>query len=160
MTRPDLADKIESVVVIAGRHSVNEQFYFGTEQLAGPNKAPFRDLNFDVDPNSFRALLQSTVQVVLVGVEVARKLWLYDTDLKKFKNKGSADVKYMASVSDQWLGLWKSFGNELDDSLQPILDKKGNEIPIHGFNPFDLLASSYVINPDQFLAEKDLLKSF
>ncbi|MDG1334114.1 MAG: nucleoside hydrolase [Crocinitomicaceae bacterium] len=154
LLHPELAEKIESVIVIAGRYSVDQQFYFGTKQLCDDTKAPFRDLNFDVDPESFRALLQSTVKVVLVGVEVARKLWISKNDLNNFEEHGSPDVAYMASVSDQWLGLWRSFGNEIDDNLKPILNDEGEQIPVNGFNPFDLLAGAYAINPDWFVAEE------
>jgi hypothetical protein len=60
----------------------------------------------------------------------------------------------MASVSSGWLNLWEGFGNEIDDSLQPILNADKEKIPVHGFNPFDLLAASYAINPDWFIAEE------
>jgi inosine-uridine nucleoside N-ribohydrolase len=153
LLHPELEDKIESVIVIAGRYSVDQLFYFGTKQISD-GKAPFRDLNFDVNPDAFRALLQRSVKVVLVGVEVARKLWLYDTDLKNFQDQGSSDIAYMAAVSSGWLKLWKGFGNEIDDSLQPILNSDKEKIPVHGFNPFDLLAASYAINPDWFIAEE------
>ena len=63
---PELIDKIESVVVVAGRYDHTQQFKFGTNP-----GGIFRDLNFDVDPAAFYVLLNAPVKTVLAGVEVA-----------------------------------------------------------------------------------------
>ena len=134
----DLVDKIESVVVVAGRYSYTQQFKFGTNP-----GGIFRDLNFDVDPVAFYTLLNAPVKTVLAGVEVAQTMWIYDTDLDLFKKDGTADIAYMAEQSAGWLALWESFGNEIDHP----------EVPIHGFHPFDLFAGGFIIDPDWFEGE-------
>lgn len=135
---PELTDKIESVVVVAGRYSSTQQFKFGTNP-----GGIFRDLNFDVDPAAFYVLLNAPVKTVLAGVEVAQTMWIYDTDLVKFKKKGTPDIQYMAEESTDWLKLWESFGNEINNP----------KVPIHGFYPFDLFAGGFIINPDWFTGE-------
>ncbi len=135
---PELTDKIESVVVVAGRYDHTQQFKFGTNP-----GGIFRDLNFDVDPAAFYVLLNAPVKTVLAGVEVAQTMWLYASDLALFKKKGTPDIKYMSEQSADWLALWESFGNEIDHP----------EVPIHGFHPFDLFAGGFIIDPDWFKGE-------
>ncbi|MCE7996392.1 MAG: hypothetical protein HEP71_30720 [Roseivirga sp.] len=135
---PELTDKIESVVVVAGRYDHTQQFKFGTNP-----GGIFRDLNFDVDPAAFYVLLNAPVKTVLAGVEVSQTMWIYKSDLDLFKKKGSTDIQYMAEQSADWLALWESFGNEINHP----------KIPIHGFHPFDLFAGGFIINPDWFKGE-------
>lgn len=135
---PELTDKIASVVAVAGRYDHTQQFKFGTNP-----GGIFRDLNFDVDPDAFYVLLNAPVKTVLAGVEVSETMWIYDTDLALFKKKGSPDIQYMATESADWLALWESFGNEINDP----------KVPIHGFHPFDLFAGGFIINPDWFKGE-------
>ncbi len=148
LLNPELAEKIETIIVVAGRNSTRQRFYFGTEQAV-----PFPDLNFDNDVDAFRVLLQSNIgALVLAGVEVSRQLWIMEEDLEHFKSSPDPDIRYMAEQSADWLSLWRSFGNEVDNEGRPIL-ADGKQVPVNGFNPYDVLAASYAIGPDWFIGK-------
>lgn len=135
---PQYIDKIESIIVVAGRNSEQQEFKFGTN-----DGGIFRDLNFDVDPIAFNVLLNAPVKIVFAGVEVAKTMWIYEEDMDNFIANGEPDIQYMAKSSYDWLALWQSFGNEVDTP----------SVPIHGFNPFDLFAGAFAINSDWFIGE-------
>ena len=58
LLHPELKSQIESVVLVAGRRSPDQHFKVGPD-----HEPPFPDLNFDLDPNAFRILLQSGIRV-------------------------------------------------------------------------------------------------
>ncbi|MBI9092635.1 MAG: nucleoside hydrolase [Desulfobacterium sp.] len=126
LLHPDLVSRIDQVILVAGRS--NEDSHF----IAGPKQnTPFRDLNFDLDPDAFRILLESDVPLVLMPFEVAHKVWITEKQLNLL---GSHDGvgKYLKRQSMPWYDHWvENFGTR-------------------GFNPFDVLAAGFAINPNIF----------
>ncbi|WP_325893441.1 nucleoside hydrolase [Grimontia sp. NTOU-MAR1] len=128
--RPDLAGKIEKVVAVAGRESVDEIFKSGTFQLK-----PFRDLNFEFDTAAFEAVLKSGVPVVLVPFGVCKKVWVDFEDLAKLRKQGPMG-SFLARHAMGWWAEWEIiFGAR------------------QGFNPFDMVAAAYVLSPSWFTQE-------
>lgn len=125
LLRPDLATQIESVVLVAGRRSIDDHF-----RVSERHDPAFPDLNFDLDPNAFRILLQSTVPVVLLPFEISYKTWINQADLDQVASFGEVG-QYLAKHSQEWLDLWQDFGCE-------------------AFNPFDILASAYLVDESGF----------
>lgn len=125
LLRPDLVVQIESVVLVAGRRSLEDHF-----RVSPQHEPPFPDLNFDLDPNAFRVLIQSNVSMVLLPFEISHKTWINQTDLDQVSQYGEVG-KYLAEESQNWLDLWRDFGCE-------------------AFNPFDILASAYLVDESGF----------
>ncbi|MEM6343345.1 MAG: nucleoside hydrolase [Bacteroidota bacterium] len=129
LLRPDLVSQIESVVLVAGRRSVDDHFRVSPE-----HEPPFPDLNFDLDPNAFRILIQSQVPMVLLPFEISHKTWINQADLDQVAKFGEVG-KYLAENSQNWLDLWQAFG-------------------CSAFNPFDILASAYLVDEKGFEFEE------
>lgn len=125
LLRPDLASRIESVVLVAGRRSLEDHF-----RVSEQHDPAFPDLNFDLDPNAFRILLQSTVPIVLLPFEISHKIWINQADLDQVATFGDVG-QYLAENSQNWLDLWQEFG-------------------CNAFNPFDILASAYMVDESGF----------
>jgi pyrimidine-specific ribonucleoside hydrolase len=122
-THPELSDRIEAIVAVAGRRP-QQRFVTGTKK-----QAPFRDLNFELDAPGFQALLDANVQIVLAPWEVSSKVWLQEDDLKQLA-AGKPSAQWLASPGRDWLKMWQEqFGAD-------------------GFNPFDTLAVAYVTAPE------------
>lgn len=126
---PDLASQIKSVVLVAGRRSIDHHF-----KASESHDPPFADLNFDLDPNAFRVLLQHDIKVVLHPFEISHKVWFGKEELDRLEASGKAG-KYLADRSQNWLKQWSIWG----------ADK---------YNPFDLLASAYLISEEGFQYEE------
>lgn len=135
LTRPDLLPNVEQIVIVAGRYGLDDRFVFGND----PSRV-FRDLNFDVDPMASIALLGASVPIVLAGVQVARSMWLNNSDLDEFRALSGSPVAWMAEQTDGWINnVWKN------------LDKpKFGQPKIDGFHPFDLFAAGWIICPQLF----------
>ncbi|GAK82603.1 ThiJ/PfpI family protein [Vibrio ponticus] len=127
---PELASNIEQIVLVAGRSSTQQSF------IAGPKQAtPFHDLNFDLDPDAFRIILESGIPVVLTPFELAHKVWLTAEDIAELGEHAGVR-QYLAQHTQPWLEMWQTeFGTE-------------------GFNPFDALAAGFIVNPNQFKFEQ------
>lgn len=126
---PELETRIEELVVVAGRRSVEEHFYSGHHQ-----PKPFRDLNFEFDPRAFTILLESKVELTLVPFETCHQIWIHSEDLVRI-GKANKVGRYLAEHSIGWLTEWTViFG-------------------ANGFNPFDLVAAGYIIRPDFFSSQ-------
>ncbi len=118
---PELVKNIEQVIAVAGRRP-------GQQFIAGPKqKTPFRDFNFELDPEAFRVLLVSAVPLVLAPWEISSKVWITreDVQLAAKTNRGMA---WILPAAEDWLAMWS------------------REFGAPGFNPFDALAIGYVIN--------------
>jgi len=123
---PDAAGQIDEIVLVAGRRSLDQHFISGHWQ-----PEPFRDLNFEYDPQAFEVLLQSEVPVTLVPYETCSQVWIRPKDLLTLE-KANQVGKFLAKHSTGWLAEWEiAFG-------------------ANGFNPFDLVAAGYVIAPEHF----------
>lgn len=114
---PELRHRIERVIAVAGRRP---QQHFRT----GSAKKPFRDFNFEMDPDAFNLLLQSGVPLVLAPWEISSQVWITKADLATLP---VPDWLLRASVD--WLSMWK------------------REFGVDGFNPFDTLAVAFVTSP-------------
>lgn len=130
---PELASQIKSVVLVAGRRSIDHHF-----KASESHDPPFPDLNFDLDPDAFRILLQHDIKVVLHPFEISHKVWFGKEELDRLEASGEAG-KYLADRSHNWLEQWSSWGAEK-------------------YNPFDLLASAYLISDEGFQYEELAVK--
>jgi pyrimidine-specific ribonucleoside hydrolase len=127
---PKLASRIRTVVLVAGRRQVKQHFIVGMQHYP-----PFADLNFDLDNHAVRVLIQSGVPIVLHPFEISHKVWITAEDLDQLA-QGDEAAAYLAKHSRAWLQQWQPYG-------------------CTGFNPFDVLASAFLVEPDGF--EWDLL---
>lgn len=126
---PELKTQIKEVVLVAGRRSPTSYFEIGKTEI---KHAP--DLNFDLDNNAFRVFLQNDIPIVLCPFEISNKVWITQDDLKSL-SEGDPANQWMARKSQPWLEQWTSIGED-------------------GFNPFDVLASHYLIAPEDIIYEK------
>lgn len=125
---PELKSQIVEVVLVAGRRKPTDYFKIGNKG----NHA--RDLNFDLDNDAFRIMFEYQVPVVLCPFEISSMVWISQADLKTLKN-GKAGNEWLAKASQAWLEQWLAQG-------------------AHGFNPFDVLASHYIIAPEDLISER------
>lgn len=146
---PELAPRIERLVAMTGsRRTPEEEFWAGPSQ-----QTPFTALNFDVDVDAWRVILSSEVPLTLVPFEVCHKVWFtaehvealashavqaeYDNQANKVEHAGKCGAA--ASYLVPHLRTWERFWVESFESP--------------GFNPFDALASGYLLWPEQFRTE-------
>jgi pyrimidine-specific ribonucleoside hydrolase len=125
---PELKNQIEEVVLVAGRGKHTDHFEIGNKGRRA------QDLNFDLDNNAFRIMFEHHLNIVLCPFEVSSKVWVKKEDLESLE-KGDKCNQWLAEVSQNWLAQWNYLGAE-------------------GFNPFDVLASHYLIDADSIVAEK------
>lgn len=125
---PELKPQIKEVVLVAGRRKATDYFEIGNSE----NRA--RDLNFDLDNAAFQVLFQQGLNVVLCPFEISSKVWITQENLDQLA-KGDPATKWLSEVSQNWLAQWKNLGAT-------------------GFNPFDVLASHYLIAPEDLIEEK------
>ena len=125
---PELATNIKEVVLVAGRRKATDHFEIGNKGRRA------QDLNFDLDNDAFRILFESGVKVVLCPFEISSKVWITADDLNQL-GQGDASNKWLATQSQPWLAQWIYLGAD-------------------GFNPFDVLASHYLIAPDDLISEE------
>ncbi|MDH4066591.1 MAG: nucleoside hydrolase, partial [Acidobacteriota bacterium] len=125
---PDLARRMTRVVAVAGRRP-GQRFTTGTTNARG-----HRDFNFELDPESFRVILEAGVPLVLAPFEISSAVWLDDTDLARLA-AGPPATRMLVDPSRAWLALWRRLWG------------------VSGFNPFDTLAVGYVGRPDGFVCE-------
>ncbi|MEO1384040.1 MAG: nucleoside hydrolase [Bacteroidota bacterium] len=125
LLEPHLAKQIEYVVCVAGRRSTDHAFKVGPD-----HDPPFPDLNFELDVLAFQILLQHEINVVLLPFEISHKIWITEADLDTL-SQGDEASQFLAKHSLPWLEQWAPFG-------------------VKAFNPFDVLASGYILRPDLF----------
>ncbi len=90
-------------------------------------------MNFDLDNDAFRIMFECKVPLVLCPFEISSKVWLTQADLEQLRN-GNPGNQWLADASQAWLEQWLAQG-------------------AHGFNPFDVLASHYIIAPEAIISE-------
>ena len=124
---PELARSIDRIIAVAGRRP-------GQRFRTGRSPQPFRDLNFELDPQAFQVILDSGVPLVLVPWEVSSKVWLTKADLNGLVASSPA-LSWLVEPASDWLIFWKlAFG-------------------VDGFNPFDTLAVGYALAPNLLSCE-------
>jgi pyrimidine-specific ribonucleoside hydrolase len=123
---PELAGRIDAIVAVAGRRP-------GQRFVAGPKQqAPFRDLNFELDPPAFQVILDAKVPVTLAPWEISSKVWITGADLAAGRTPG---LDWLRAPALDWLALWK------------------NQFGADGFNPFDSLAVGVLVDRQDLLCE-------
>lgn len=124
---PELQSQIVEVVLVAGRRTPLDYFKIGNKGVLA------KDLNFDLDNTAFRVLLEHNVPLVFCPYEISSKVWVKQEDLEALKNT-TPGMKWLATASQPWLEQWKNQGAD-------------------GFNPFDVMASHYIIAPQDIISE-------
>jgi inosine-uridine nucleoside N-ribohydrolase len=116
---PELGLRIRQVIAVAGRRPA-QRFVIGHKK-----HTPFRDFNFELDPDAFQAILDAKVPLVLAPWEISSGVWLTEKDLSSLRTANDA-LAWLHPAALDWLAMWrKNFGTD-------------------GFNPFDSLAVAYV----------------
>ncbi len=123
---PDLASRIERIVMVAGRRPGLEFFSTETQET---QQEPFPDFNFECDPPAMQAVLDGRAQLVFAPWEVSSHVWVTADDLDALAQTGDPGA-YVAAHSRDWLRFWT-------DSLGAP-----------GFNPFDTLAVAWLTHPE------------
>ncbi len=126
---PELKSQIKEVVLVAGRRSLTAYFEIGETEV---KHAP--DLNFDLDNNAFRVLLENEIKVVLCPFEISSKVLITQDDLNEL-SKADPASQWIAEKSKPWIQQWEQIGEK-------------------GFHPFDILASHYLIAPEDIKHEE------
>jgi pyrimidine-specific ribonucleoside hydrolase len=119
--RPDLHDRIESIIVVAGRRP-------GQRFLTGTLETPLRDFNFERDPLAMQVLLDSEIPLVMAPWEVSSHVWLRQADLDGLAER-SASGAWVKENTATWIERWKV------------------NFEVDGFNPFDTLAVGWLTHP-------------
>lgn len=120
---PELASRIESIVIVAARRPGLEFRSVETQE------SPFPDFNFECDPEAMQVLLDRAVPLVFAPWEVSSHIFMTCADLDALAETG-APGEYIARLSRQWLGIWT------------------NDLGAPGFNPFDTLAVGWLTHPE------------
>lgn len=119
---PTVHDKIESIVIVAGRRP-GQRFTYRTAKGQA-----FRDFNFENDPEAMQVILDTDIEVVLAPWEVSSHIWMRQRDLDSLKQRSDSGA-WIARNSQNWITMWKKrFGTP-------------------GFNPFDTLGVGWVTHP-------------
>jgi pyrimidine-specific ribonucleoside hydrolase len=110
---------MKQVIGVAGRRP-------GQPFVTGHRKhTPFRDFNFELDPEAFQTILDARVPLILAPWEISSGVWLTEPDLKQLRTANEA-LEWLDPPATDRLQMWrKEFGAD-------------------GFNPFDTLAIAYV----------------
>jgi pyrimidine-specific ribonucleoside hydrolase len=125
---PELKGRIEQVIAVAGRRE-------GQRFRPSEDVRPFRDLNFELDPDAFQVLLDSGVRLVLAPWEISSKVWMTGEDLDALV-KADSSLEWLVKAARNWLEFWR------------------RDLHTSGFNPFDALAVAYAIAPDSLKCDR------
>ena len=117
---PELGKQIVELIAVAGRRQ-------GQRFQTVPEVRPFRDFNFEKDPQAFQVLIDAGVPLVLAPWELSSKVWLTEEDLAAL-DKVNGNRAWLVEAARDWLGFWKL------------------QLKASGFNPFDTLAVGYAIS--------------
>jgi len=123
MNYPHLHDRIDALVVVAGRRP-GQRF----RPDAAPDNVAFPDANFEHDPAAMREILKTEAPLVMAPWEVSSHVWITHTDLERLAESG-ASGKWIAEQSESWIKRWERI------------------MKVDGFNPFDTLAIGHVTHP-------------
>ena len=119
--RPDLAGRIETVILVIGRRSGEPLTFPG----GGPN---LLDFNFELDPDAAEVVLESGAPVVLAPFELAAKLPI---------------------SAEDWAGVWNTpFGEYFRRPIEDYLDWFGENYGRRATYPFDSFAVSFLVAPE------------
>ena len=122
LEHPELHQQIERIVVVAGRRE-GQSFRAGTRDVA-----PFRDFNFELDPQAMQVLLDTEIPLVMAPWEVSSHVWIRGADLVDLAARSEAGA-WAAGAVQSWVERW------------------ARDLGTDGFTPFDTLAAGYVTHP-------------
>ena len=119
--RPDLADRLEAVILVIGRRAGEALTFPG----GGPN---LLDFNFELDPEAAEIVLESGAPIVLAPFELAAKLPI---------------------DGGEWASLWDTpFGAFFRRPIEDYLDWFGDNYGRRATYPFDSFAVSFLVAPE------------
>ncbi len=119
--RPDLADRIETVILVVGRRAGEALTFPGS----GPN---LLDFNFELDPEAAEVVVGSGAPVVLAPFELAAKLPI---------------------DAEEWASVWSTpFGEFFRRPIEDYLDWFGDNYGRRATYPFDSFAVSFLVAPE------------
>ncbi|NGZ94779.1 MAG: hypothetical protein CV089_01370 [Nitrospira sp. WS110] len=121
----ELASRIDGIVAVAGQRP-GQVFYVGDASFLH-----LHDLNVRKDPDAFDGVLRSGIPFHLIPFEAAQQVVVTEMDLRILESHGVLDA-WIASRSVPWLKFWE------------------NLFGARGFHPFDTLAVTHLLYPDQF----------
>jgi pyrimidine-specific ribonucleoside hydrolase len=127
--RPDLAGRIEEVVIVGGR-TLGRPFYLG-------ETGPVRDFNFENDVRAARVLLESGVPVTCAGFELSSPLAMGASHLDAIAAHGTPLARRLAEGARPWLAHW--LAQFPDDA---------------GFHPWDSAAICWIRQPGLIHSEQ------
>ena len=125
---PQLHERIESIVVVAGRRPGQE--FIDTDVQAEQGSFP-PDANFENDVAAMRVLLEAQVPLVLAPWEVASHVWLTDEDFELLRQTGATGL-FVHATSQHW--------------LRGAAQRRGRA----AFHPYDSMALGWVTHPQMF----------
>ncbi len=121
---PELHDRIEQIVVVAGRRP--GQRFITTDQ----SRQNFpRDFNFESDVPAMQAILDTGIRLVMAPWEVSSQVWISRSDLESIRTQ-SLSAFYIWANTHHWLDSW--------------VERRG----VAAFNPYDALAVGYLTHPE------------
>ena len=127
--RPDLASRIQEVVIVAGR-TAGKRFYLG-------DVGPVRDFNFENDVRAAQVLLDSDIAIVMAGFELSSQVTITEADLVTIRDKGGASCEYLHRNSLDWLRHWtRRFPAD------------------NGFHPWDSAAIAWFLRPELYATQQ------
>lgn len=125
---PEDADRIDEVVIVAGR-SAGRPFYLG-------DTGPVRDFNFENDVRAAQILLASGVPVVCAGFELSSPVSMGAEHLAAIEAHDTAVARHLVAGARPWLEHWtRSFPGDT------------------GFHPWDSAAICWLRAPELIASE-------
>lgn len=122
MLHPELHDRIDRIVVVAGRRR-GQRFTPKPDRITAAT-----DFNFEHDPAAMQAILDSSIDFVMAPWEVSSKVWITKEDIDGLRGTGPTG-DWLGSNTSSWIARWK------------------RRYGVEAFNPFDSLAVGWVTHP-------------
>lgn len=120
--RPDLSDRIVTVVAVAGQRS-GERFYPGESKIFHVH-----DMNFRKDVQAFQTVLGLGAKLTLVPYAAGRQITIGEAELARLRGS-IGPSRWLAEISQGWLEFWQ------------------RSFRVNGFFPFDLVAAAQLALP-------------
>jgi len=122
--RPDLAGRIETIVIMGGALNVRG------------NISPFAEFNTWVDPEAARIVFDSNIEKVLAPLDVTTAVALTMDEMRSAFDARSSFADYVLGATEGWVEAMNVLG--------------GRSI----FNPHDPIALAWLVNPELFEARR------
>ncbi len=103
MAHPELKDKIEMLSIMGGSTTVG-------------NTAPKVEFNFMVDPHAAHVVLNSSLKIVLAGLNVTLQAYVTDEDIERLDGRGTEVAKVAAKI----LAAYKANDPALHDPVSVL----------------------------------------